>query len=87
MAETKIIKLQPGESVTIVCEEVQPTPQPTPEPQPEPKPQDLGKYQYSVGLLSDLHITFGHSHVGVKRNIPGFLGSHNACKTVQHTTG
>lgn len=59
MAETKIIKLQPGESVTIVCEEVQPTPQPTPtpEPQPEPKPQDLGKYQYSVGLLSDLHIS------------------------------
>lgn len=55
MAETKIIKLQPGESVTIVCEEVQPTP--TPEPQPEPKPQDLGKYQYSVGLLSDLHIS------------------------------
>lgn len=59
MAETKIIKLQPGESVTIVCEEVQPTPQPTPtpEPQPEPTPQDLGKYQYSVGLLSDLHIS------------------------------
>lgn len=59
MAETKIIKLQPGESVTIVCEEVQPKPQPTPtpEPQPEPKPQDLGKYQYSVGLLSDLHIS------------------------------
>lgn len=59
MADTKIIKLQPGESVTIVCEEVQPTPQPTPtpEPQPEPKPQDLGKYQYSVGLLSDLHIS------------------------------
>ena len=59
MAETKIIKLHPGESVTIVCEEVQPTPQPTPtpEPQPEPKPQDLGKYQYSVGLLSDLHIS------------------------------
>ena len=43
MAETKIIKLQPGESVTIVCEEVQPAPQPTPtpEPQPEPKPQIL----------------------------------------------
>lgn len=61
MAETKIIKLQPGESVTIVCEEVQPQPNPqptpTPEPQPEPKPQDLGKYQYSVGLLSDLHIS------------------------------
>lgn len=59
MAETKIIKLQPGESVTIVCEEVQPTPQPTPtpEPQPQPEPQDLGIYQYSVGLLSDLHIS------------------------------
>ena len=55
MAETKIIKLQPGESVTILCEEVQPTPQPTPTPQPEP--QDLGIYQYSVGLLSDLHIS------------------------------
>ena len=46
MAE-KIIKLKPGESVTIVCEETQ----------PEPKPQELGKYQYSVGLLSDLHIS------------------------------
>ena len=57
MAETKIIKLQPGESVTIVCEELTPQPTPTPEPQPEPKPQDLGKYQYSVGLLSDLHIS------------------------------
>lgn len=59
MAETKIIKLQPGESVTIVCEEVQPNPQPTPTPQPEPepKPQDLGNYQYSIGLLSDLHIS------------------------------
>ena len=51
MAESKIIKINPGESVTIVCEEVQPT------PTPEPKPQDLGKYQYSVGLLSDLHIS------------------------------
>jgi hypothetical protein len=46
MAE-KIIKLKPGESVTIVCEDQ--------EPQPEPK--DLGKYLYSVGLLSDLHIS------------------------------
>ena len=46
MAE-KIIKLKPGESVTVVCEEQE----------PEPKPQDLGKYQYSVGLLSDLHIS------------------------------
>ena len=26
-------------------------------PQPQPKPQDLGEYQYSVGLLSDLHIS------------------------------
>ena len=59
MAETKIIKLQPGESVTIVCEEMQPhpNPQPTPTPEPQPEPQDLGKYQYSVGLLSDLHIS------------------------------
>ena len=57
MAETKIIKLQPGESVTVICEEVQPTPQPTPTPEPTPTPQDLGKYQYSVGLLSDLHIS------------------------------
>lgn len=46
MAE-KIIKLKPGESVTIVCEEQE----------PQPEPQDLGKYQYSVGLLSDLHIS------------------------------
>ena len=47
MAETKIIKLKPGESVTIVCEEQE----------PEPQPKDLGKYLYSVGLLSDLHIS------------------------------
>lgn len=46
MAE-KIIKLKPGESVTVVCEEQE----------PEPKPQELGNYQYSVGLLSDLHIS------------------------------
>ena len=25
--------------------------------QPQPNPQDIGKYQYSVGLLSDLHIS------------------------------
>jgi hypothetical protein len=47
MSESKVIKIKPGESVTIVCEETQ----------PEPKPQDLGKYHYSVGLLSDLHIS------------------------------
>lgn len=29
---------------------------PTPEPTPEPQPFDLGKYLYSIGLLSDLHI-------------------------------
>jgi hypothetical protein len=46
MAE-KIIKLKPGESVTIVCEEQE----------PEPQPKDIGKYLYSVGLLSDLHIS------------------------------
>lgn len=47
MSESKVIKIKPGESVTIVCEDTQ----------PEPEPQDLGKYQYSVGLLSDLHIS------------------------------
>ena len=29
----------------------------TDSPQPQPKPQDLGKYQYSVGLSSDSHIS------------------------------
>ena len=27
------------------------------DPQPQPQPKDLGKYLYSVGLLSDLHIS------------------------------
>lgn len=28
----------------------------TDDPQPQPQPKDLGKYLYSIGLLSDLHI-------------------------------
>ena len=56
MSESKVIKLKPGESVTIVCEESQPQPTPTPEPTPEPQPVELGSYLYSVGLISDLHI-------------------------------
>ncbi len=31
--------------------------EPEPTPEPEPEKADLGKYQYSVGLLSDLHIS------------------------------
>lgn len=31
--------------------------EPEPTPKPEPEKADLGKYQYSVGLLSDLHIS------------------------------
>lgn len=31
--------------------------EPSPEPTPEPSPTDIGKYLYSVGLLSDLHIS------------------------------
>ena len=40
--------------VTVVKDE--PTPEPTPTPTPEPDKKDLGKYKYSVGLLSDFHI-------------------------------
>ena len=45
MSEIKIIKLKPGESVTIVCED-----------SVQPEPKELGQYLYSVGLLSDTHI-------------------------------
>lgn len=32
-----------------------------PQPEPTPEPQDLGKYLYSVGLLSDLHICLANT--------------------------
>lgn len=35
--------------------------EPQPEPTPEPQPQDLGKYLYSVGLLSDKHICMANT--------------------------
>lgn len=35
---------------------IQPIPTPGPSPEPTPTP-DLGQYQYSIGLLSDLHIS------------------------------
>jgi predicted phosphodiesterase len=59
MAESKIIKINPGESVTIVCEEVQPTP--TPEPTPTPTP-DNGEPMYKVGKISDAHFDIEDSH-------------------------
>ena len=55
---TKIIKLKPGESVQIVCEEsVQPTPQPTPSPTP-----DGEEPMYRVGMWSDQHFDSEDTH-------------------------
>ena len=55
MAESKIIKLHPGEQLTIIADEwYNNSPKPT--PTPEPQPVELGSYLYSVGLISYLHI-------------------------------
>ena len=59
MAESKIIKINPGDSVTIVCEEVQPTPKPEPTPTPTP---DNGEPMYKVGKISDAHFDIEDSH-------------------------
>ena len=60
MEETKIIKLQPGESVTIVCEaEDNATVQTTPTPPNlggETDTKDRGELKYKVALIGDCHI-------------------------------
>lgn len=50
MAEIRQISIKPGETIQIVCEEVQPSP----EPQPSPTP-DSGDPMYKVGKISDAH--------------------------------
>ena len=59
MAEIRKIKINPGETIEITCEEVQPTPQPEPTPTPTP---DNGKPMYKVGKISDAHFDIEDSH-------------------------
>lgn len=41
----------------VVVDGVEPKPDPEPTPEPEPVTVDLGKYQYSIMLLSDYHLS------------------------------
>ena len=59
MAEIRKIKINPGETIEITCEEVQPTPHPEPTPTPTP---DNGKPMYKVGKISDAHFDIEDSH-------------------------
>ena len=59
MAEIRKIKINPGETIEITCEEVLPTPQPEPTPTPTP---DNGKPMYKVGKISDAHFDIEDSH-------------------------